>query len=82
MRSAGRKVVGSLAEESLVESEQAMRAAYHVQRPELPQASGDVSAGSNPSDVKQALDSDAAALMATGVNCIYLVTAGFCSRLV
>lgn len=57
---------GSVADESSIDSAQALRAVYHLERPSLPPTSGDLPAGSNPSDVKQALDSDAAALMATG----------------
>ena len=63
---AGARGSGSVADESSVDSAQTMQAVYHIDRPELPQASGDMPAGSNPSDVKQALDSDAVALMATG----------------
>jgi hypothetical protein len=66
--SASRRVGEGLADETWGEGEKAMYAAYHVERPNLPQASGDLPSGSNPSDVKHALDLDAAALMSTGVN--------------
>lgn len=60
--------LGSVADETILESEQAMKAAYHIHRPKLPPVPSDLPAGTSESDVQKALDSDAGALMASGTH--------------